>query len=76
MRRAPDGHGLGDYVLDVYEGLRGADDDGLLRYWSMHPGGAHFTFCDGSVRLLSYSIDQKVFLGLGSRNGREVVSGF
>jgi prepilin-type N-terminal cleavage/methylation domain-containing protein/prepilin-type processing-associated H-X9-DG protein len=59
--RGVDDHGLGDYVLDVSEGLReGELSDGtpLLRYWSEHRGGAQFTMCDGSVRLLSYSINE------------------
>lgn len=41
-------------------------------------GGAHPTtfgmaFSDGSVRAVSYAVDQTVFRGLGSRNGQEVV---
>jgi prepilin-type processing-associated H-X9-DG protein len=75
--RGIDEHGLGDYVLDVSEGLRAgglsADDD-LLHYWSPHPGGAQFAMCDGSARFLAYSIDKGTFLALGSRNGGEVVN--
>jgi prepilin-type N-terminal cleavage/methylation domain-containing protein/prepilin-type processing-associated H-X9-DG protein len=74
-----DGHGLGDYVLDAADGLHAGDlatGAGLWHYWSAHPGGAHFALCDGSVRFVSYSIDQPVFLGLGSRSGGEVISEF
>jgi len=76
--RGVDDHGLGDYVLDVSEGLHKGDLGGahLLHYWSAHPGGAQFTMCDGSVRFLPYSIDEATFLALGSLNGGEIVSGF
>ena len=71
-----DDHGLGDSVLDHSEGLHGPGGNGLSRYWSRHPGGAHFTMCDGSVRFVSFSINRQVFRTLGSRNGNEVVSDF
>jgi prepilin-type N-terminal cleavage/methylation domain-containing protein len=77
--RGVDDHGLGDYVLDVSEGLHKgdlSDSAHLLRYGSAHPTGAQFTMCDGSVRVLSYAIDETTFLALGSRNGGEVVAGF
>lgn len=43
-------------------------------YWSHHPGGVNFVFADGSVRFIKNSISQAVFLALGTRKGREVVS--
>jgi prepilin-type processing-associated H-X9-DG protein len=75
--RGLDEHGLGDYVLDVSEGLHEGSlvgDADLLHYWSAHPQGAHFAMCDGSVRFLTYAIDPSAFQALGSRNGGEVVS--
>ncbi len=77
--RGVDDHGLGNYVLDVSEGLHEGDltdAADLLHYWSAHPGGAQFTMCDGSVRFISYSIDERAFLALASVRGGEVVSGF
>ncbi|QDV32526.1 DUF1559 domain-containing protein [Tautonia plasticadhaerens] len=43
-------------------------------YWSRHPGGVNFLFADGSVHFVRDSIAQEVFLALGTRKGREVVS--
>jgi prepilin-type N-terminal cleavage/methylation domain-containing protein/prepilin-type processing-associated H-X9-DG protein len=41
---------------------------------SMHPGGANFLFCDGSVKFLKQNINMPVYCALGSRAGGEVVS--
>ncbi len=69
-----DFHGFADHVLYNSEGLRigvpGSSDD-LSHFWSMHPGGANFVFCDGSVKFISYSIDHNTFQSLGSRAGSE-----
>ena len=74
-----DDHGLGDYVLDTVDGLDAGDltaSDDLLHYWSAHAGGAHFGMCDGSVRMVSYAVDDEAFAALGSRSGREVTGEF
>lgn len=41
--------------------------------WSTHLGGAHFAFCDGSVRFVAYSADS-VLPQLATRAGGEVVA--
>lgn len=41
---------------------------------SLHPGGANFAFCDGSVHFLKQSISMPTYAALGSRNGGEVIS--
>jgi prepilin-type processing-associated H-X9-DG protein len=41
---------------------------------SLHPGGANFTFADGSVHFLKASINLVTYCALGSRLGGEVVS--
>jgi prepilin-type N-terminal cleavage/methylation domain-containing protein/prepilin-type processing-associated H-X9-DG protein len=44
-----------------------------FHFWSMHPGGAHFLFADGSVHFLSYSADP-LMPALATRNGGEAVT--
>jgi len=41
---------------------------------SRHPGGANFLLCDGSGRFFSDTIDYRVYNGLGTRDGKEMVS--
>ena len=45
-----------------------------LPFASFHPGGVNFSFGDGSVQFLNDSMDTKLYLAMGSRNGDEVVS--
>jgi prepilin-type N-terminal cleavage/methylation domain-containing protein/prepilin-type processing-associated H-X9-DG protein len=44
-----------------------------FHFWSMHPGGAHFLYADGSVHFLSYSAND-VLAALATRAGGEVVA--
>ncbi len=57
----------GPYHFDA--GTKGECD--LFHFWSFHPGGAHFAFCDGSVKFLRYSADE-VLPALATRAGGEV----
>ena len=41
---------------------------------SKHPGGANFTFADGSVKFLKQTISPVTYAALGSRAGGEVIS--
>jgi prepilin-type processing-associated H-X9-DG protein len=42
-------------------------------FWSLHPGGAHFAFADGSVRFLSYT-NSETLPALATRDGGEIAS--
>jgi prepilin-type N-terminal cleavage/methylation domain-containing protein/prepilin-type processing-associated H-X9-DG protein len=44
-----------------------------FHFWSLHPGGAHFLFADGSVRFLAYSADP-VLHALATRAGGEAAA--
>jgi prepilin-type N-terminal cleavage/methylation domain-containing protein len=43
---------------------------------SRHEGGVHLLLCDGATRFVTENIDLRVWRGLGSRNGREVLGQF
>ncbi len=47
----------------------------VLHYWSPHPGGANFAFCDGSVKFIRYSADT-IMPALATRAGGEVVGDY
>jgi prepilin-type processing-associated H-X9-DG protein/prepilin-type N-terminal cleavage/methylation domain-containing protein len=49
------------------------DQCDAYHFWSPHSGGAHFAFCDGSVRFLTYSADS-VLPALATRAGGETVT--
>ncbi len=64
-----------DPCLGPYRFGPGRPDNPCDRYhfWSLHPGGAHFLFADGSVPFLPYSA-QPTMVALATRNGGEAVS--
>jgi prepilin-type N-terminal cleavage/methylation domain-containing protein/prepilin-type processing-associated H-X9-DG protein len=43
----------------------------VFHFWSLHPGGAHFLFADGSTHFLAYNISPTLLPALATRNGRE-----
>ncbi|SIO62917.1 prepilin-type N-terminal cleavage/methylation domain-containing protein/prepilin-type processing-associated H-X9-DG domain-containing protein [Singulisphaera sp. GP187] len=50
------------------------EQNGLAMATSPHPGGTGFLMADGSVRFIKDSVAQKTYMGLGTRNGGEVIS--
>jgi prepilin-type N-terminal cleavage/methylation domain-containing protein/prepilin-type processing-associated H-X9-DG protein len=42
-------------------------------FWSKHPGGGNWLFCDGSVHFLNYNIGTGLQAALATKAGREVV---
>ncbi len=51
----------------------GFNDELEMGIGSYHRGGAQVTMCDGSVQMLTESIDTKIRRAIGSRGGGEVV---
>jgi len=49
------------------------DPCSAYHFWSLHPGGANFAFCDGSVRFLGYSANG-ILPRLATRDGGEAIS--
>jgi prepilin-type N-terminal cleavage/methylation domain-containing protein/prepilin-type processing-associated H-X9-DG protein len=67
---------LNDYDRCIAIGGAGGDNSCKRSWGSFHPGGVNFVLCDGSVRLISLSIDMELFAGLGTIGGGEVATGF
>lgn len=44
------------------------------RFGSVHPSGFLSSFCDGSVQLITYDVDEWVYYGYGSRDDGNVAS--
>ncbi len=49
-------------------------NSGVDDYWSLHPGGCNFLFCDGSVRFVKETVNPMIFSYLATRAGGEAVS--
>ena len=45
------------------------------QFYSQHPGGVHFLFCDGHVGYLNSSMNYNTYLSLTTRAGNEPVQG-
>ena len=60
----------GGYTWVVVPNNKSAAAD---NFWSLHPGGCNFVFCDGSVRFLKETVAPTVFSSLSTRAGGEVI---
>jgi prepilin-type N-terminal cleavage/methylation domain-containing protein/prepilin-type processing-associated H-X9-DG protein len=52
------------------------DSTNCLTFRSLHPGGVHFLFCDGSVHFLSDGVEFATYQALSSRAGGEVLGAY
>jgi prepilin-type N-terminal cleavage/methylation domain-containing protein len=74
--------GRRDHVLDTGAGFFKRDPNGPQDgpqndgFWSHHDGGALFLLADGSVRFLSYSLDNATYQGLSTRKTAELLGEF
>ena len=57
--------------LDTQYLNRPVNFSNLDQIFSFHPGGAHVSMCDGSVRFLSEAASPEVVFALASRTGAE-----
>jgi prepilin-type N-terminal cleavage/methylation domain-containing protein/prepilin-type processing-associated H-X9-DG protein len=53
---------------------KGVTGDQLYTFGSAHPAGFNAVFCDGSVKLVAYIIDQDNYRRIGNRMDRESVT--
>jgi prepilin-type N-terminal cleavage/methylation domain-containing protein len=69
--------GAGDNLLSAEQGMSPGLPDGNhdFHFWSYHGNGTNFLCADGSVHLLSYSIDFATFQAISSRARGEVIRG-
>jgi prepilin-type N-terminal cleavage/methylation domain-containing protein len=57
-----------------YRGDRMAGDaNACIGFRSLHPGGASFGYCDGSIHFVPETIDGTVYRAMASRSGGELV---
>jgi len=58
-----------------YSPLQDAPSAGPYGFGSAHAGSLNMSFCDGSVRQISYTINMLVHFASATRNGHEIISG-
>jgi prepilin-type N-terminal cleavage/methylation domain-containing protein len=74
--------GRRDHINDTGDGFYHRDRAGPVDgsqnngFWSEHTGGSQFVLADGSVRFLSYAINNATYQGLSSRASGEILGDF
>jgi prepilin-type N-terminal cleavage/methylation domain-containing protein len=70
------GDGEADNLLSTLDGLTPGDAEGFdnTHFWSYHPDCALFLFADGSVKPLSYLLDDDLLDSLATINGGEMIA--
>ena len=58
------------YGINIEHGSNDVKEKSIGSY---HFGGVHVAMCDGAVRFLTESLDNRIRLAIGSRRGREVI---
>ncbi len=67
---APLNDKMGELTID----LGSVTEDRVRGFNSLHPDGANFVRCDGSVAFTRENIDRLTYISLSTMNGGEVVS--
>lgn len=62
-------------IPDCLSGLSVPNGEGVLSARSWHPGGVNIVLADGATRFVSDSVDLRVWRGIGTKWGTEVISG-
>jgi prepilin-type N-terminal cleavage/methylation domain-containing protein len=71
------GEGDADNILSTLDGLHPGAPDSFhnMHFWSHHAALAQFAFADGSVKSLSYSLDDHLFKSMSTRAGGDTTTG-
>jgi prepilin-type N-terminal cleavage/methylation domain-containing protein/prepilin-type processing-associated H-X9-DG protein len=72
MRRSSEADSLRTFAKMIEDGAIPLDFVG--GFSSVHPGGANFAFCDGSVRFVRNNVREHVYRLLGNRADGELIS--
>jgi prepilin-type processing-associated H-X9-DG protein len=78
-KRDSQGWNVGGYAgseFDVAPAPQSADAPTarMIITGSFHPGQANFALCDGSVKPINEGVDRKIWYGLITRDGREIIN--